>query len=111
MTAGRGALSLDVIDEALRQSIAVVDLIFSESERARAARTERATILRAMEEHLVGGTFLPQEEDLAAFCETLRPRVQPGQSREETILRVISRLRRLPVEVVREASTRAGGPA
>jgi hypothetical protein len=111
LTAGRAALSLEVIDEALRQSIALVDVIISESQRARAARAQRATILRDLEERLVGGSALATEMDLADFCESLRPRVQPGQSRPETIGRIISRLRRQSVEVVREAAARAGASA
>jgi hypothetical protein len=111
MTAGRSALSLDVIDDALRQSIAVVAVIISESEHARTARTQRASMLRDFAEHLEAGLILPTDGDLAAFCETLRPPVQPRPSRQETITRILSRLRRLNVEVVREATLRAcNGP-
>lgn len=108
MTAGRGGLSLEVVDDALRQSIRVVDVVISESRRARTERAERVLLVMRLEDGLRRGELLPTPGDLETFCGAIRPRVEPSPSRQETISRIGSRLRRLPIDDVREAVARAG---
>jgi hypothetical protein len=102
-----GGVSIETIDEALRQSIRLVDVVIEESERTRRARRERATILVEFAEKLEAGTLLASEAALAEFCASLNPRVEPTESRSDTIRRVVSRLRRCKLEDVRTSVDRA----